>query len=123
MAPRVPDTERDTDRDGTLDIEDTDLDGDGIDNEADDNLDGDKFVDEVDPDMDGDGLLNEGDPDIDGDGILNDKEGEPIRPARMATTKPTPDTGEPSDPVEITAPTRGTQTAGTSPVNGAVPAR
>ena len=123
VAPRVPDTERDTDRDGTLDIEDTDLDGDGIDNEADDNLDGDKFIDEVDPDMDGDGLLNEGDPDIDGDGILNDKEGEPIRPARMATTKPTPETGEPSDPVEITAPTRGTQTAGTSPVNGAVPAR
>ena len=122
MAPRIPDTKRDTDRDGTLDIKDTDLDGDGIDNEADDNLDGDKFVNEVDPDMDGDGLLNEEDPDIDGDGILNDKEEEPIRPARMATAKPTPKTGEPNDPVDITDPARGTEDAGTSSTTGAVPA-
>ncbi|WP_053005120.1 M23 family metallopeptidase [Kocuria rosea] len=122
VAPRIPDTKRDTDRDGTLDIKDTDLDGDGIDNEADDNLDGDKFVNEVDPDMDGDGLLNEEDPDIDGDGILNDKEEEPIRPARMATAKPTPKTGEPNDPVDITDPARGTEDAGTSSTTGAVPA-
>ncbi|WP_052160590.1 peptidoglycan DD-metalloendopeptidase family protein [Kocuria marina] len=114
VAPRVPDTKRDTDRDGTLDINDTDLDGDGIDNKADDNLDGDKFINEVDPDMDGDGLLNEEDPDIDGDGILNDKDEEPIRPARVAPAKPTPETGVPSDPVGITAPAGGTQAAGTS---------
>ena len=123
VAPRVPDTRRDTDRDGTLDIEDTDLDGDGIDNEADDNLDGDKFVDEVDPDMDGDGLLNEGDPDIDGDGILNDKEEGPIRPARVTSGKPTPETGEPSAPAGITAPARGNRNAGTSPATSAVQAR
>ena len=123
MAPRVPDTRRDTDRDGTLDIEDNDLDGDGIDNEADDNLDGDKFVDEVDPDMDGDGLLNEGDPDIDGDGILNDKEEGPIRPARVTSGKPTPETGEPSAPAGITAPARGNRNAGTSPATSAVQAR
>ncbi|WP_186815691.1 peptidoglycan DD-metalloendopeptidase family protein [Kocuria turfanensis] len=123
VAPRVPDTKRDTDRDGTLDINDTDLDGDGIDNKADDNLDGDKFINEVDPDMDGDGLLNEEDPDIDGDGILNDKDEEPIRPARVAPAKPTPETGVPSDPVGITAPAGGTQAAGTSSATGAVPSR
>ena len=72
--------------------------------------------------MDGDGLLNEEDPDIDGDGILNDKEEEPIRPARMATAKPTPKTGEPNDPVDITDPARGTEDAGTSSTTGAVPA-
>ncbi|WJZ66363.1 M23 family metallopeptidase [Kocuria rosea] len=122
VAPRVPDTKRDTDRDGTLDVEDTDLDGDGTDNEEDDNLDGDKFRNEVDPDMDGDGLVNEEDPDIDGDGIPNDKDEEPRRPARIVASTPKPETGEPADPADTADPAGKPGATGISPVTGAVPA-
>ncbi|OLT08083.1 hypothetical protein BJF77_01900 [Kocuria sp. CNJ-770] len=95
VAPVVADTARDTDKDGTFDIDEDDIDGDKILNEADDNIDGDEFLDVVDPDLDGDGLRNEVDPDLDGDGLINEKDEEPRRPAARTVKVPAGETDKP----------------------------
>ncbi|MGQ1798595.1 M23 family metallopeptidase [Kocuria oceani] len=95
VAPVVADTARDTDKDGTLDIDEDDIDGDKIPNEADDDIDDDKIPNAVDPDLDGDGLRNEVDPDMDGDGLINEKDEEPRRPAARTVKVPAGETDKP----------------------------
>ncbi|MUN64329.1 peptidoglycan DD-metalloendopeptidase family protein [Kocuria sediminis] len=95
VAPVVVDTVRDTDKDGTLDVDEDDIDGDKISNEADDDIDGDKVPNAVDPDLDGDGLRNEADPDMDGDGLVNKEDTEPRRPAARTAQAPAVEADEP----------------------------
>ncbi|MGG7654610.1 peptidoglycan DD-metalloendopeptidase family protein [Kocuria rosea] len=99
----VPDAVRDTDGDGTIDMEDPDIDGDKIPNELDSDIDGDDIDNADDPDLDGDGLRNEDDLDRDGDGIPNDQDAEPDSPAPKAAAEPaTGRTGttDPASPAE-----------------------
>ncbi|MFI7580374.1 peptidoglycan DD-metalloendopeptidase family protein [Kocuria kalidii] len=107
VALRVPDSDRDTDKDGTPDVDDDNLDGDLLDgvpllNHEDPDLDGDRLDNDVDPDMDGDGLRDEEDLDDDGDGIPDAEDEEPRRPAPKAAS------GESSDPAAAAGPAEGT---------------
>ncbi|MEX5295896.1 M23 family metallopeptidase [Kocuria sp. CPCC 205268] len=86
----VPDTVRDLDEDGILDVEDDDIDGDTIPDELDDDVDGDGIDNVDDPDMDGDGLRNELDDDLDGDGIPDVEDEEPRRPAAAVAAATVP---------------------------------
>ncbi|GEO96299.1 hypothetical protein KTU01_24220 [Kocuria turfanensis] len=95
VAPLVADAVRDTDGDGTLDVDEDDIDGDTNPNDVDDNIDGDEFLNDVDPDLDGDGLRNEADPDMDGDGLINKEDSEPRRPAARTAQAPAGEAGAP----------------------------